>query len=63
MSSKHKVAKKAFTIKTDPRLINDFKQFTKKVGITPTAAIKMFMKSCIDEQRIPLKPKIKKWHL
>lgn len=60
MNSKHKVTKKTFTVKIDSQLINDFKQFTKKVGITPTAAIKMFMKSCIDEQRIPLKPKIKK---
>lgn len=54
------MVKKAFTIKIDSQLISDFKDFAQKVGITPTAAIKMFMKTCIAERKIPLRPKVKK---
>lgn len=52
--------KKAFTIKIDEQIISEFKEFAVKVGITPTAAIKMFMKECINEKRIPLNPQVKK---
>lgn len=52
------MSKKAFTIKIDAKLIADFKKFAAEAGITPTAAIKMFMKECVNEKRIPLKPRI-----
>lgn len=52
--------KKAFTIKIDESLLSDFKTLTKNVGITPTAAITMFMMTSVKEKKIPLQPKINK---
>lgn len=54
------MVKKAFTIKIDEQLLNKFKEFSDKVGLTPTAAIKLYMQTCIREKKIPLKLKVDK---
>lgn len=51
--------KKPFTVKLDTNLIENFKLLCKKVGITPTAAMKMFMTESIRSKKIAINRDIK----
>lgn len=50
--------KKPFTVKLDANLIENFKLMCEKVGITPTAAIKMFMTESIRAKKILMEQNI-----
>lgn len=53
------MSKKRFNLMVDPNLKESFGSTVKKMGLTPTAAITLFMQQVVNQKKIPFTPKYK----
>lgn len=52
--------KERFNLMVEAQLKNKFKETVNKMGLTPTAALTLFMQQVVNQQRIPFTPTYKK---